>query len=143
MARVYNFSAGPSMLPEPVLEIARDQLLEYGCSGQSVMEMSHRSSTFDAIIKGTEAALRRKTDCTLAELSEAGDGAMRKHPAGVKFCTRYYATGQNALAMPGRGARFLGGRSPFTGAKRGPSPKALHPPPNALYLEGCQAAPLL
>ena len=47
------------MLPEPVLEIARDQLLEYGCSGQSVMEMSHRSSTFDAIIKGTEAALRR------------------------------------------------------------------------------------
>ena len=59
MARVYNFSAGPSMLPEPVLEIARDQLLEYGCSGQSVMEMSHRSSTFDAIIKGTETALRR------------------------------------------------------------------------------------
>ncbi|OUQ42090.1 phosphoserine transaminase [Gemmiger sp. An120] len=59
MARVYNFSAGPSMLPEPVLEIARDQLLEYGCSGQSVMEMSHRSSTFDAIIKDTEAALRR------------------------------------------------------------------------------------
>ncbi|MBM6913998.1 3-phosphoserine/phosphohydroxythreonine transaminase [Gemmiger formicilis] len=59
MARVYNFSAGPSMLPEPVLEIARDQLLEYGCSGQSIMEMSHRSSTFDAIIKGTEAALRR------------------------------------------------------------------------------------
>ncbi len=59
MARVYNFSAGPSMLPEPVLEIARDQLLEYGSSGQSVMEMSHRSSTFDAIIKGTEAALRR------------------------------------------------------------------------------------
>ena len=47
------------MLPEPVLEIARDQLLEYGCSGQSIMEMSHRSSTFDAIIKGTEAALRR------------------------------------------------------------------------------------
>ena len=59
MARVYNFSAGPSMLPEPVLEIARDQLLEYGSSGQSVMEMSHRSSIFDAIIKGTEAALRR------------------------------------------------------------------------------------
>ena len=59
MARVYNFSAGPSMLPEPVLEIARDQLLEYGSSGQSVMEMSHRSNTFDAIIKGTEAALRR------------------------------------------------------------------------------------
>lgn len=59
MARVYNFSAGPSMLPEPVLRTARDELLEYGTSGQSVMEMSHRSAVYDAIIKETEAALRR------------------------------------------------------------------------------------
>ncbi len=59
MARVYNFSAGPSMLPEPVLRTAQAQLLEYGGSGQSVMEMSHRSAVFDAIITETEAALRR------------------------------------------------------------------------------------
>lgn len=59
MARVYNFSAGPSMLPEPVLRTARDELLEYGTSGQSVMEMSHRSAVYDAIIQETEAALRR------------------------------------------------------------------------------------
>lgn len=59
MARVYNFSAGPSMLFEPVLKTAQNELMEYGLSGQSVMEMSHRSSTFDAIIKDTEARLRR------------------------------------------------------------------------------------
>ena len=59
MARVYNFSAGPSMLPEKVLKQAQAELLEYGDSGQSVMEMSHRSKWFDAIIKDTEASLRR------------------------------------------------------------------------------------
>ena len=59
MARVYNFSAGPSMMFEQVLKTAQSELMEYGSSGQSVMEMSHRSSTFDAIIKDTEARLRR------------------------------------------------------------------------------------
>ena len=59
MARVYNFSAGPSMLPLSVLQKAQSELLEYGSSGQSVMEMSHRSSVYDAIIVETEAALRR------------------------------------------------------------------------------------
>ena len=54
MARVYNFSAGPSMLPEKVLKQAQAELLEYGDSGQSVMEMSHRSKWFDAIITDTE-----------------------------------------------------------------------------------------
>lgn len=59
MARVYNFSAGPSMLFEQVLRTAQSELMEYGSSGQSVMEMSHRSSTFEAIAHETEAALRR------------------------------------------------------------------------------------
>ena len=59
MARVYNFSAGPSMMFEQVLKTAQSELMEYGSSGQSVIEMSHRSSTFDAIIKDTEARLRR------------------------------------------------------------------------------------
>ena len=58
MARVYNFSAGPSMLPEPVLKKAAAELLEYGTSGQSVMEMSHRSPEYQAIIEGAETALR-------------------------------------------------------------------------------------
>ncbi len=58
MARVYNFSAGPSMLPEKVLATAAAEMMEYGTSGQSVMEMSHRSKEYDAIIKETEALLR-------------------------------------------------------------------------------------
>ena len=58
MARVYNFSAGPSMLPEEVLKTAANEMLDYGGSGQSVMEMSHRSKEYDAIIKAAEADLR-------------------------------------------------------------------------------------
>ena len=57
--RIYNFSAGPSMLPVPVLEQAKDEMMNYQGSGMSVMEMSHRSSVYDAIIKGAEAAMRR------------------------------------------------------------------------------------
>ena len=59
MARVYNFSAGPSMLPMEVLETAQKELVEYGDSGMSVMEMSHRSPVYDAIIKETEANFRK------------------------------------------------------------------------------------
>ena len=59
MARVYNFSAGPSMLPEAVLRCAQAEMLDYQGSGQSVMEMSHRSKWFDAIAVNTEAAIRR------------------------------------------------------------------------------------
>ena len=58
MARVYNFSAGPSVLPESVLKKAASELVEYGTSGQSVMEMSHRSKEYGAIIEGCEALLR-------------------------------------------------------------------------------------
>lgn len=58
MARVFNFSAGPSMLPESVLNQAADELLDYHGTGESVMEMSHRSKEFDAIIKNAEALLR-------------------------------------------------------------------------------------
>ncbi len=58
MARVYNFSAGPSMLPEEVLKTAADEMMEYGTSGQSVMEMSHRSKEYQAIFDEAEADLR-------------------------------------------------------------------------------------
>ena len=50
MARVYNFSAGPACLPEPVLKKAASELVEYPNAGMSVMEMSHRSKAFEAII---------------------------------------------------------------------------------------------
>ena len=56
--RIFNFSAGPSMLPDEVLERAGKEILNYEHSGMSVMEMSHRSSTFDQIIKTAEQDLR-------------------------------------------------------------------------------------
>lgn len=59
MSRVYNFSAGPSMMPKWVLERAASEMVEYGDSGQSVMEMSHRSKDFQAIIADCEQRLRR------------------------------------------------------------------------------------
>ncbi|MBF0183879.1 MAG: 3-phosphoserine/phosphohydroxythreonine transaminase [Magnetococcales bacterium] len=58
MARVYNFSAGPAVLPVPVLQRARDEMVEYGNSGMSVMEMSHRSKAYMAIIANAMALLR-------------------------------------------------------------------------------------
>jgi phosphoserine aminotransferase len=56
--RVLNFSAGPAVLPEPVLEKAKSQLLDYKGTGMSVMEMSHRSAVFGEIISETEATFR-------------------------------------------------------------------------------------
>lgn len=58
MSRVYNFSAGPSTLPESVLEKAGAEILDYRGCGQSVMEMSHRSKAFDEIIKNAERLMR-------------------------------------------------------------------------------------
>ena len=58
MARVYNFSAGPAVLPEEVLKEAADEMLDYKGTGMSVMEMSHRSKAYQAIIDEAEADLR-------------------------------------------------------------------------------------
>ena len=59
MSRIYNFSAGPAMLPEEVLEEAAKDMLDYHGCGMSVMEMSHRSKTYQAIIDEAEADLRK------------------------------------------------------------------------------------
>lgn len=56
--RIYNFSAGPSMLPLEVLKKAQSQMLNYEESGMSVMEMSHRSKAYDAIITKTQERMR-------------------------------------------------------------------------------------
>ena len=58
MSRVYNFSAGPAVLPEPVLQEAAAEMLDYRGTGMSVMEMSHRSKAYQAIIDAAEADLR-------------------------------------------------------------------------------------
>jgi phosphoserine aminotransferase len=59
MKRVYNFSAGPAVIPEEVLTQAQNEMLCYGSSGMSVMEMSHRSSDFEPIIESAEELLRQ------------------------------------------------------------------------------------
>jgi len=58
MARVYNFSAGPAVLPEEVLQEVADEMLDYNGTGMSVMEMSHRSKAYQEIIDTAEADLR-------------------------------------------------------------------------------------
>lgn len=59
MARCYNFCAGPAALPEPVLEQARDEMLDWGGKGLSIMEMSHRSPEIVGIANEADACLRR------------------------------------------------------------------------------------
>lgn len=58
MSRVYNFSAGPAVLPQEVLKEAAEEMLDYKGSGMSVMEMSHRSKVYDTIIKEAEQDIR-------------------------------------------------------------------------------------
>ena len=58
MERVYNFSAGPAVLPEEVLRECQEEMMNYGGTGMSVMEMSHRSKAFESIINTAEADLR-------------------------------------------------------------------------------------
>lgn len=59
MDRVYNFSAGPSMLPLEVLKRAQSEMLNYDNTGMSVMEMSHRSKAFEKIIRRAEELMRK------------------------------------------------------------------------------------
>ena len=59
MSRVYNFSAGPAMLPEEVLKEAAEEMTDYRGTGMSVMEMSHRSQAFASILNEAEADIRQ------------------------------------------------------------------------------------
>lgn len=59
MGRIFNFSAGPSMLPEDVLKTAAEEMMDYKGTGMSVMEMSHRSKAYESIIQKAEASLRK------------------------------------------------------------------------------------
>ena len=58
MTRAYNFCAGPATMPEAVLKKAQEELLSWGTSGASVMEMSHRSESFQEIARNAEQGLR-------------------------------------------------------------------------------------
>ena len=76
MGRVYNFSAGPAVLPEEVLKQAADEMLDYRGTGMSVMEMSHRSKPFAGIIETAEQDLRD----LMGVPDNYRDAAVRRYP---------------------------------------------------------------
>ena len=148
MARVYNFSAGPSMLPEKVLKQAQAELLEYGGSGQSVMEMSHRSKWFDAIITDTEATLRRVMN--IPDHYKVGffqGGATQQFAmVPLNFMTTgtadYIVTGNFSKKAAEEAAKFGTARLAASSKDKNftyiPDVKAIDYDPNASYIHICQ-----
>ena len=148
MARVYNFSAGPSMLPEKVLRQAQAELLEYGDSGQSVMEMSHRSKWFDAIIKDTEATLRRVMN--IPDNYKVGffqGGATQQFAmVPLNFMTTgtadYLVTGNFSKKAAEEAAKFGTARIAASSKDKNftyiPDVAAINYDPNASYIHICQ-----
>ncbi len=107
--RVYNFSAGPSMLPEEVLKKAAEDMLDYEGSGMSVLEMSHRAKCYDAIIKEAEALLR--------ELMEIPDNYKVIFVQGGAS-TQFACTALN-LHKKGKGDYIVSGNFASLAAKEG------------------------
>lgn len=148
MARVYNFSAGPSMLPEAVLQKAQAELLDYQGSGQSVMEMSHRSKWFDDIITSTEAALRRvlKVPANYKIGFFQGGATQQFAMVPLNFMTTgtadYLVTGNFSKKAAEEGAKFGTARVVASSKDQNftyiPDVKALRYDPNASYIHICQ-----
>jgi phosphoserine aminotransferase len=90
MARVLNFSAGPSALPEAVLKKAADEMLDWQGTGQSVMEMSHRSKAYESIIKKTEELFRQimKVPDDYSVLFLQGGASLQFHTIPLNFLTK-------------------------------------------------------
>ena len=113
MSRVYNFSAGPSMLPQAVLEKAASEMLDYQGSGQSVMEMSHRSKTFQGIIDEAEALLREVLNIPdnykVLFLQGGGSTQFAMIPLNLKKNGKadYVITGQWAKKAAAEAKKFL------------------------------------
>ena len=99
MERVFNFSAGPSMLPETVLTRAAEEMLCYQDSGMSVMEMSHRSPVYEKIITDAETLLRRvmtiPDNYKWSIRSVSGGGYVIEHKT-----SGFYLTGISSTANP-------------------------------------------
>ena len=148
MARVYNFSAGPSMLPESVLRKAQAELLDYHGSGQSVMEMSHRSKWFDDIIKNTEASMRRVLNVPDNYKIGFFQGGATQQFAMVplNFMTTgtadYLVTGNFSKKAAEEAAKFGTARIAASSKDKNftyiPDVKAIDYDPNASYIHICQ-----
>ena len=148
MARVYNFSAGPSMLPEAVLKTAQAELLDYHGSGMSVMEMSHRSKWFDEIIQNTEAAMRRVLNIPDNYKIGFFQGGATQQFAMVplNFMTTgtadYLVTGNFSKKAAEEAAKFGTARIAASSKDKNftyiPDVKAIDYDPNASYIHICQ-----
>ncbi len=125
MNRVYNFSAGPSMLPLSVLEKAQSELLNYGNSGQSVMEMSHRSKDYAPIIEGAEALLRDVMNIPdnykVLFLQGGASSQFTMVPMNLAFGTKkadYVITGQWAKKAFAEAKRYINAREVASSADK-------------------------
>lgn len=113
MSRVFNFSAGPSMMPEAVLKKAAEQMLDYEGCGQSVMEMSHRSKVYQSIIDGAESLLREVMNIpdNYKVLFLQGGGSSQFSMVPLNLMTKsgkadYIITGQWAKKAFQEGSRY-------------------------------------
>ena len=113
MGRVYNFSAGPAMLPLEVLKEAQDEMLDYRGTGMSVMEMSHRGKIYDGIIKEAEADLRdlMKIPDNYEVLFLQGGASQQFSAVPMNLCRNgkaaYIITGQWAKKAHQEAQRYL------------------------------------
>ena len=148
MARVYNFSAGPSMLPEWVLRRAQEELLDYHGSGQSVMEMGHRSKWFEQILQNAEAAMRRVLGVPDNYKIGFFQGGATQQFAMVplNFMTTgsadYLVTGNFSKKAAEEAAKFGTARVAASSKDRNftyiPDVRAIDYDPNASYIHICQ-----
>ena len=148
MNRVYNFSAGPSMLPVLVLQKAQADLLDYHGSGMSVMEMSHRSKWFDEIIQNTEAGIRKVLNVPDNYKIGFFQGGATQQFAMVplNFMTTgtadYLVTGNFSKKAAEEAAKFGTARIAASSKDKNftyiPDVKAIEYDPNASYIHICQ-----
>lgn len=143
--RVFNFSAGPAVLPFDVLEQAQDELLNWNGSGMSVMEMSHRGKEFDSIAKKAEADLR-----TLLSIPDNYKVLFLQGGASTQFAAiplnlsaegdtiDYIVTGSWSKKAASEGKKYANVNIVATGDNKSiPDPSTWKLSPNAKYVHYC------
>jgi phosphoserine aminotransferase len=144
-ARIHNFSAGPAVLPVPVLQAAQAELLDYAGTGMSVLEMSHRSPAFEAIVAGAESDLRALLgldDAHVVLFLQGGASLqfaivpMNLRPAGAS--ADYVVTGHWARAAQKEAEKLgptrIAASAEATRFDRIPKPSEIQTDPKAAYL---------
>ncbi len=148
MGRIYNFGAGPSMLPLPVLEQAQAELVDYRGCGMSVMEISHRSAIFEEINNAAQADIKQLLglDDNWSVMFMGGGGTLQFAMIPMNFLTpgkvgAYADTGNFAHKAMGEAAKVgevaVAYSSRSTNYDRVPSPENLRMPHQAAYLYIC------